>query len=333
MKTFVITGASGHIGYRIAESLLNGGAKVKIIARHREKLVPLIEKGATAFIGSLTDTEFLAKTFHKTNAVFAMIPPNPQAENVWNEQMTIGTSIAEAIRLSEVKWVVNLSSQGAHLSRKTGPIAGLHEQEERLNGITGLNIVHLRPAFFMENLFANFDLIKRKGITGAPLRGDLKIPMIATRDIARVAAEYMAELRFAGNNEVDLLGQRDLSMIETTEILGKAMAKPDLRYVQFSYADAKYTMLNMGFSADAARVFIEMYEAINEERLMHGIARTPMNTTETPFEDFAFEFARLYSDSLRQEQEGPREKEAMLTEKGETIRSWWRQLHLRRKAA
>jgi hypothetical protein len=64
----------------------------------------------------------------------------------------IGSAIARALRNARVKFVVSLSSIGAHLGEKTGPIRGLHNQEVCLNDIKDLNVIHLRPAYFMENL-------------------------------------------------------------------------------------------------------------------------------------------------------------------------------------
>ena len=158
-----------------------------------------------------------------------MIPPDLYAENVRDMQTRIGVSIAEAIRKAGVMWVVNLSSQGAHLLRGTGPIAGLHEQEERLNAIPEVNVVHLRPTFFMENLESTMGLIKDQGIMGTPLNAEMKIPVIAAQDIASAAVEWLSELRFKDNSVCDLLGQRDLSMIEMTAIIGKAIGKPGAR--------------------------------------------------------------------------------------------------------
>ena len=333
MKTYAIMGASGHIGSHIAERLLELGNKVRVIARRREKLEPLVSRGAKAAEGDATDTQFLVRTFRGTDGVFAMIPPDLRAEHVRATQARIGISIAEALSKAGVKHVVNLSSQGAHLTAGTGPIVGLHEQEERLNSIPGLNVVHLRAAFFMENLANGIGMIKTQGLHGTPLRGDLRIPVIATRDIARVAVDYLLGLRFSGITVRDLLGQRDLSMVEMTQILGKAIGKPDLRYVQFPYDAAREAMLGLGLSADVSRAFIEMYEALNEGRIMGGVARTPENTTETSFEDYAVEFARLYAaqpaeaPSSRQAVEPPRPVQE------EAHRNIWEVLSHRRRAA
>jgi uncharacterized protein YbjT (DUF2867 family) len=296
MKTAscAVVGASGHIGQGIVKILLGRQRTVRVIGRSAGRLQSAIDSGAEAYVGTLEDAEFLARVFAKVGVVFAMIPPNPQAEDFRAFQNRVGEAMVTALVKAGVRHVVNLSSQGANLPEGTGPIAGLYDQEQRLNGIPGLNVVHLRPAFFMENLMMNMEMIRTQNINGMPLRGDLPVPVIATRDIALVASDYLLGLHFSGKSVRDLLGQRDLSMTEMTRILGQAIEKPDLKYVQFPYEAAEQAMVAAGLSRDMARLYIEMHHALNEGRLMRGVCRTPENTTATSFEVFARDFAAMY---------------------------------------
>ena len=157
--------------------------------------------------------------------------------------------------------------------------------------IKGLGVVNLRPAFFMENLLMNVQMIKQQGISGSPLKPDVRIPMIATRDIAKVAVEHLLSQSLPGIVVRELLGQRDLSMSEVTQILGKAMGKPELKYVQFPYESARDAMVKMGLSASMVDLFIEMYTAINEGKMMRDLVRSAENTTATSIETFVREVA------------------------------------------
>ena len=287
-----ITGATGNIGSKITADLLSKGQHVRCIARTADNLKGFADKGADIATVSLEDTAALSDAFRGIDAIFAMIPPDYQALDFRAFQNTIGASIAKAVETSGVKYVVNLSSQGAHLPDKTGLIKGLQDQEQRLNKLKGVNILHLRPTYFMENLLANIDMIKQMNIMGSAIRGDMKIPMIATQDIARFAAERLLKKDFSGMTVKDLLGQRDVSMNEAAEIIGKKIDKPDLKYVQFSYEDTEKALVDMGFSADVAGLFIEMSKAFNQELI--NTARTPENTTDTPLEEFAEVFARIF---------------------------------------
>ncbi len=288
----VITGASGNIGSKVTAHLLSQGQRVRCVARRADKLKELADKGAEIAACSLEDTAALTKAFSGADSIFAMIPPNYSATDFRAYQNVIGSPIAEAIRKSGVKYIVNLSSQGAHLPDKTGPIKGLHDQEERLNKLPGVNILHMRPTYFMENLLANIDMIKKMNMMGSALRGDLKFPMIATKDIAKFTAERLLKKDFSGISVRDLLGLRDISMNEAAAIIAKKINKPDLKYVQFTYEDTEKALLGMGISTDVARLFVEMSKAINE-RLIMDTPRTKENTTETSFEEFAEIFAGL----------------------------------------
>ena len=116
--------------------------------------------------------------------------------------------------------------------------------------------------------------------------------MIATRDIAGFAAERLLKKDFSGTQVKDLLGQRDLSLKEAAEIIGKKIDKPGLKYVQFSYEDTEKALVDMGFSPDVAGLFNEMSKAINEGLV--NVPRTRENTTKTTFEEFALMFAKAF---------------------------------------
>ena len=106
--------------------------------------------------------------------------------------------MAEAMRECKIKYVVSLSSQGAHLESGSGVVLGLHKMENILNRIEGLNTLHLRPTYFMENTLGMIGLIKQAGIMGSPIKPDLTFPVIATKDIADYAAKRLLALDFKG---------------------------------------------------------------------------------------------------------------------------------------
>jgi uncharacterized protein YbjT (DUF2867 family) len=291
---YVITGATGNIGRELAKILLAEGKRVRVVGRDEDKLKPLAQRGAEVCKGSLQDEAFLAQTFQGAKAVYVMIPPNNQAENLRAYQNRVGYVIFTVLKNARVKYIVNLSSLGAHRPDKTGPILGLYDQEQRLNWLREANLVHLRPAFFMENLLNNIHLIKTRGINGTPLKGDLALPVVATKDIARVASKYLLELRFKGVLVRELLGPRNMTMIEMTQILGKAIGLENLQYVQLSYEEAERSMIAAGFSRDVAQSLLQLYVSINEKIVIIGTKRRDNNTTETPFEEFAETFAAAY---------------------------------------
>jgi len=292
---YVITGATGNIGSKIADILLAKGEKVRVIGRSAARLQRFVDKGAEAAVGDLKDGAFISGAFAGASAVFAMIPPEFAARDFRAYQNEVGENLAAAIGTSGVRYVINLSSQGADLSEGTGPILGLRDQEARLNGLSGVNVLNLRPTFFMENLLMNIPLINQKGIAGSAVRGDQRFAMIATSDIAAYAAERLVGRDFTGSTVQDLLGQRDLSLNEATSIIGRAIGIPELKYVQFSYDDAANGLIEMGVGKDLSRLFIEMSKALNDGLFAVNRPRNRDNTTPTSFEEFAKTFAEYFA--------------------------------------
>ncbi len=289
-----VMGATGHTGRKITEALLKAGEKVCALGRSESKLAELKNAGAEVLAGDTTDAAFLTKAFRGADAVYTLLPTDRRAPDYRAEQDRQGEAIVQAVRDSGVRYVVVLSSVGAELSEGTGVIVGLHAQEERLKRLPGTNVLLLRAVSFFENFYDTLALIKYEGINADSVAPDLAIPMVATRDVAAVAARALQARDWKGVVVRELLGPRDLSYAEATRILGVRIGKPDLPYVQFSYADEVKALVQAGLSESFAGLYVEMTRAFNEEKTKPLKGRTPENTTPTRFEDFAEEFARAY---------------------------------------
>jgi uncharacterized protein YbjT (DUF2867 family) len=291
---YVITGSTGNTGKVIASTLLDSGKQVRIISRDAEKAKELTEKGAEWFHGSTDDIELLKKAFDGAIGVYAMLPMNMQAEDYTAFQQKHATTIANALEDCKVKYVVSLSSQGAHLDSNSGVILGLHKMEKLFDQVEGLNTLHLRPAYFMENTLGMVGLIKESGIMGTPIKGDLPIPMIATKDIADYAGKRLLALDFEGNNHQDLLGERKVTYQEVTKVFSEAIGKPDMNYVEFPFADFKGAFMGMGASESVADKMNEFIVRVNAGDIFI-VERTEANTTPTSIEDFAHTFSYVYN--------------------------------------
>jgi len=292
---FVITGATGNTGKIIATRLLEAGKSVKLIGRDPEKANDLITKGAEFAKGSLDDVEFLTTAFEGAAAVYAMIPPAYREPDFYGFQTKTVDTLATAIKNSGVKYAVSLSSLGAQLSEDTGVVFGLHYMEEEFNKIEGLNVLHLRPTFFMENLFGQIPLIKESGIMGSPVLANIKMPMIATVDIGNYGAERLLKLDFTGKSAQYLLGERDLTYPEIASILGKAIGKPNLSYIEFPFEGMIASMVQMGVGESMANRMALFLQVANTGRITEGVIRDEESTTPTSIEEFAKTFAYVYN--------------------------------------
>jgi uncharacterized protein YbjT (DUF2867 family) len=283
---YVVLGATGNTGSVIANSLLLKGEKVRVVGRDAARLERFVRKGAEAFTANVSDAAALTKAFTGARAAYLMVPPSMTSQDYRADQERESNAIAKAVKESGLQYAVNLSSYGAHVPEGTGPIAGLHSSEQKLNAISGLNVLHLRAAYFMQNNLAAIGMIHGMGIFGHALLPDLKLPMIATRDIGDYAAQRILNLDFSGKQTRELLGERDLSMNEATAVIARGIGKPELRSVQFPYEQVQQVLMQMGIAPKSAALFIEMYKAINAGVVAPQESRAPENTTPTSFEKF-----------------------------------------------
>jgi uncharacterized protein YbjT (DUF2867 family) len=292
----VVLGASGNTGRTAAEILLKEGLKVRAVGRDAGKLKSL--KGAEVLTGDASDAAFLKKAFDGAEAAYTLIPPNFTAPDFRAYQDKLGEALAAAVASSPgLSHVAFLSSLGAEQPSGTGPIAGLHAQEERFRRIKGKNFLFLRVGYFFENHFSTLGLIKAQGVNGGAVRGDVPIAMIATKDIGAAAAAALKAKDFSGVQTREFLGPRDLTLDETTRLLGAKIGKPDLKYVQFPYDQFEKALVGMGLSASLAAGYAEMSKAINDGRVRSVEGRKPSNSTPTRFEDFADVLAGAYKAS------------------------------------
>jgi len=292
---FVVCGATGNIGSRIAEVLLAAGEPVRVIGRERVRLGPLAAKGAEPWPGDIGDTAFLEKAFSGARGVFILLPPKYDVPDFREYQNRLGVSLVTALAKARVPRIIALSSIGAHLAEGTGPILGLHDLESRLSALKEAEVVCLRPAYFMENLLWSIPLVRNQGINGSPIRPDVPIPMIATADIADVAALLFVEGIFHGHTVRYLLGPRDLTMSEATRILGEAIGKPGLQYVQFPEVEARKAMAGAGMSESVLDAMLEMQRGFNAGLVRPTRERSEGSTTPTTLERFSKSiFAHAY---------------------------------------
>lgn len=286
---YVITGATGNTGKPAAEALLAKGEKVRVIGRDPKKLEPFVQKGAEAFVGNVEDEAAMTQAFTGAKAVYLVVPAAFEREDFRAYQGRISDAYAGAAAKAGVRYAVLLSSIGASHAEKTGPIVGLHNLEEKMKRIAGLNVLCLRPVNFMENLLMNIDPIRTMGMVPGPYSGDAPFPMIATRDIGAAAAERLARCDFSGHEVRELHGQRDVTMKEAASVIGKAIGKPGLSYMQLPHMVLGPALEKMGMLKSSVALLLEMWDGVDDGLVVPLEKRSERNTTPTTLETFVAE--------------------------------------------
>jgi uncharacterized protein YbjT (DUF2867 family) len=282
-----VTTPGGHVGSAVVDFLLEfgGDMRVVLLARRPDKLTGFVKRGAEIAIGPQDDADYLVKATRGADALFWATPPGYGSDNVRAFQTRLGRAGATAIRTNGIPRVVNLSSIGAHLDSGVGPISGLHDVEGLLDE-AATHITHLRPGFFFENLLWQLDSIRNAGKFFLPISGTRRYPMIATRDIGRVAAARRASRGWIGHFVGELHGPADLSFDEVAGILSQTLGRK-VEFVKCDQEQARQAMLHNALSENAADLILEMYDAVETGRLQTIEPRSTKTTTPTTLTEFA----------------------------------------------
>lgn len=285
----VITGATGNTGSVAAEALLAKGEKIRVIGRDASKLERFTAKGAQPFVANVENADEVARAFEGAEAAYLVIPAALHRDDFRAYQDRISDAYASAAEKSGLKFAVVLSSIGAQNSDNVGPIVGLHNMEEKLNRISSLNALHLRPTHFMENLLMSIDGIRMMNALPGFAPADVPSAMIATRDIGNYAASRLAARDFSEHSTQELLGPGDVTMRDCASIIGHAIGKPNLAYVQMPLMLLESALGSMGLPKSSVALVIEMWKSANEGLLNPQEARSETNTTPTTLDRFADE--------------------------------------------
>lgn len=284
--TVVVLGATGNSGKVVADGLLAAGVAVRAVGRSVERLQGLAAKGAEIAVGDQGDSAFLGRTLRGATSVYALIPNDYQTSHWAVDIARYAEALATALQQNDAPRTVLLSSVGAHQPAGLGPITFLGAAERTLREVQDLDLLILRPGYFFENFYAALGTIAAHGINGGLIRGDLPISMIATADIAAAALAALRNPAPLGGRVQHLLGPRDLTLAEATQLLGTALGRPDLPYIEMPADQMHGALIGSGFSEHSATLYVEMMSGFNAGLAVAETPRTAESTTPTTFESF-----------------------------------------------
>ncbi|WP_437099700.1 NmrA family NAD(P)-binding protein [Streptomyces sp. enrichment culture] len=287
---FVVTAATSDTGASVVRALLDSGSPVVAVGRDAERLKPYAERGARTHVSPLDDADRLSAALDGATGAFIMLAPGilPSSTDFQAYQRSLITAQARAVQEAHqhgsLRRVVTLSGWAANHPGARGPVWGLKRLEEAIDA-TGVPAVHLRAGSFMENLRADIASIKATGSTGGLVPADLPLPMIATADIGRVAAEFLRGDRAFECGPVEVAGPAYRTLAEATQLIGAALGVKNARYEQRSPQAVREALIEAGFSEHMADGTVEMTLDVAEGRIRLLGSGTTI-TTGTTLEQF-----------------------------------------------
>ena len=293
-----ITGSLGHISKPLTQQLVSAGHAVTVISSKLERTKEIEEMGATSAIGSLEDVDFLSTAFNGADAVYTMVPPGNYFDPEFDllaYYKKLGSNYAKAIKESNIKHVANLSTIGAHLEKGSGILLGAHNVEKILNELpVDVAITHIRPTSFFYNLYGYTDMIKNQNMIAANYGEEDIIPWVSPKDIATAIAEELTN-SFSGR-KVRYVVSDERSGNDTASVLGKAIGKPDLKWVLVTDKQTLDGLVAIGMNPKIAAGLVEMYASLHTGLLAEDYyLNKPEKMGKVKLEEFAKEFAMTFN--------------------------------------
>lgn len=255
----IVLGATGQIGFMLANNLFKKGRPVRAVVRDETKAQELKKMGIEVFVADYHDKEALIKAFHNGKTAFLLTPENPTAENQLEEVRLVIDNYREAIKASGIQKIVGLSSMGAQHESGTGNLIASYLLEHAFDGLH-MEQTFVRPAYYYSNWMGNLELIRTQGILPTFFPLEMKLSMISPIDVAEFLADVM--IREAPQERIyEVCGPCDYSSLDIAGIFGKVFNK-EVALQQISPDEWKCTLEQAGFSSDGIINFMHMTKAV-----------------------------------------------------------------------
>lgn len=278
----VVTAPTSDIGRQVVQLLLAEGAAIRVIARDPSQLPDAVKAKAEVVTGSHGDAEVVAKAFRGADSVFWLTPPDPTAASVVSAYVDFTRPAAEAMKAAGIKRVVGVTAlgRGSPLAGMAGYVTGSLAMDDLIMS-TGVGYRGLANPSFMDNIVRQAAAIRDLGKFFSPIRGDLKLPSVATADIAAVAVRWLLDDSWSDQREVPVLGPEDISFDDMADIMSAVLGRA-VHHQQIGFDAYKARFLSFGMSDAMAQGMTDMAFA-KDQGLDLCVARQAEHATPTTF--------------------------------------------------
>lgn len=221
---FAVTGISGQVGGAVARNLLAAGKNVRAVVRNAQKGRHWSDQGCEVALAEMSDVEAMRKAFSGVEGVFILLPSNFDPAPDFPETRRTVEAIRTALEAAHPARVVCLSTIGAHAKQHNLlNQLGLLEQEL---GSLPMPTTFLRAAWFIENAAWDVAAARETGVIASYLQPlDQAVPMVATADVGRVAAELLLE-NWSGRRIVNVEGPHRITPNEIAAGFSTVLGRP-----------------------------------------------------------------------------------------------------------
>ena len=251
--TIAVAAATGNVGSRVVQLLVQAGERPRVLVRDPARLPPGLLPLVDVARGDLMDAAFVADSLAGVEALFWATPESFEAADPLADMVRMGANAAAAVRSAGVGRVLQISSMGAERRHGVGLIDGLARNEEQLAG-SGADVLTLRCGYYFTNLFG----VLRDGALTTTMPADRAFPWVDPRDVGEVAAARLLA-GWSGSSVAAVHGPADLSWSDVAAILG------GVRLDVIPDAALRSALLSAGLSEAAADGVVGMTAGVRDD--------------------------------------------------------------------
>jgi (4-alkanoyl-5-oxo-2,5-dihydrofuran-3-yl)methyl phosphate reductase len=251
--TYLVTGATGNIGTRVVQRLLQRGARTRVFVRDADKATARYGDRVEVRVGDLADPATLSRAVEGVDVVF-LVSSGPDLAETDKRAANIAQSAGARL-------LVKLSTDDVRHRVGTGV---WHADGEAAIRDSGIDFVFVQPSGFMDNFLNWADSIKADNVVRCAA-GDGKIPFIHSDDIADVAVAAMTTPHYVGQS-LPITGPEALSFADMTAKVGAAIGR-ELRFESRSDDDERRQQSAWGSPQPLIDARLSIFRAIREGHL------------------------------------------------------------------
>ena len=273
---FAVTGITGNVGSVVADKLLKAGQSVRAVVREKSKGDPWAKRNCEVAVADIYDTTALTEAFKDSEGVFILVPPVFDPKPGFPEAAAIAAAVKAAIGAARPGKVVHLSTIGAD-AKETNLLTQHTVIEDALRELP-VPITFLRPAWFMENLSWDVAAAQNEGVISSFLQPlDRAVPMVATADIGKLAAEILQKT-WTGRSVVELEGPARITPYDIAGAFSRLLGRP-VKVQAVPRESWESLFLSQGVQNPTPR--IRMLDGFNEGwiEFEHGASSSHKGTT------------------------------------------------------
>ena len=275
-----VTGASGHLGRLVIESLLRKVSASEIVAvvRNPEKAGDLASKGVVVRSGDYSKPETLAPAFAAIDKILLI------SGNEVGKRVAQHTAVAAAAKQAGAKLLAYTSL--LHADRSPLLLGEEHRQSEAAIRASGVPFVLLRNSWYNENYTNAVKQSVSRGVHYG-CAGEGRISAAARVDYAAACAAVLTAKDDPSGRTYELAGDGGFTLAQFAAEIARLSGKP-VRYENLPEADYQAVLVKAGLPEAAAGFFANtdtgiskgaLYDDSRQLSKLIGRPTTPISAT------------------------------------------------------